>query len=121
METQETPQKYVIGNETYELRTDYLGWIPERFDSWRTWVCSEWEVYDILELKKFTDNTPPRLNVTIVNTTDEKKVELIIDHGIGRNDFTPPISKNHHADNWFLFYIVATKEKPDEKFIIPMH
>ncbi len=106
-------KKYRLGNqpEEYELSEKYLGWIPEGFAGWQEYADkhlllphSEW---------------PKEL--TLVSPTGQEKVAMIAHQTLIKDAFPLSFFGEERAENWHRFYKVSLHEKPEEKFVIPMH
>ena len=103
---------YRLGNQPqeYPLLETYLGWLPEGFASWRN----------------FQNSAPPfkrlePLPVTLVNPDGTEKAPFLFRHFIIRAAFPQSFDLEEHPEDWLMFCIVTTVEKPDEEFIIPLH
>ncbi len=102
-------KKYRLGNqpEEYALVLDYVDFIPKGFKSW----------YDF--------NDPmTRQNgkeICLVNPKNNESVYLIIDHPIILDAFPSSFFSEEESKKWHVYCIVNTKEKPEEKFIIPWY
>ena len=99
-------KKYRLGNqpEEYELREDYLGWIPKNYDDW--WFLS----YQRIKNKK----------LTIINPKDQAEKGLFLHHCIIKDAFPMSFYREERADEWNHFAIVSETET-SEKFIIPIN
>ncbi|HNW71863.1 MAG TPA: hypothetical protein PKZ36_01775 [Candidatus Paceibacterota bacterium] len=105
-------KKYRLGNQPteYELVTEYLGWLPEDASSW-------WDVFQIM----VSSSEITGKEITITNPEKNKKITIIIDHRIVKDAFPMSFFVEERAKNWYDFCIVSSKDKPSEKFIIPLH
>ena len=114
--------KYRLGNqpEEYELVTKYLGWIPDGFPDWQSWIRSEDEKKYAKELHEILKDQPP-VQLIIVSPDKKEKVTLLMDHQVSKDAFPLSFYGEKRAEKWWQFYIVALQEKPDEKFIIPLY
>jgi hypothetical protein len=100
-------KKYRLGNqpEEYELKEDYLGWVPKNSD-WET-VCSE--------------NYPVKnMEITVVNPESKKHTLLLLHQFISKGAFPLSFFGEERSSNWARFAIVS-HDKTSEKFIIPLH
>ncbi|MCX6794861.1 MAG: hypothetical protein NTY31_02665 [Candidatus Falkowbacteria bacterium] len=98
-------KKYCLGNqpEEYELREDYLGWLPENDEDWGD-LCLE-----------FIKNT----ELIIVNPQKTKKT-LFFHNFIIKDAFPMSFYGEERSKKWNNFAIVSETET-SEKFIIPLY
>lgn len=98
-------KKYRLGNqpEEYELREDYLGWVPKNYDDW-WYLCY-----------RFIKNR----ELTIVNPKDQVEKILFLHHFIIKDAFPMSFYGEERSEKWSNFAIVSETET-SEKFIIPV-
>lgn len=105
-------KKYRIGNqpEEYELKTDYLGWLPKDTVGW----------FEFLHPSSDINFKANGKDVTIVSP-DKKEMILVIDYVITKDAFPMSFYGEERSNNWRVFCIVSTKNNREEKFIIPSY
>ncbi len=104
-------QKYRLGNrdQEYELKEDYLGWLPEPFDSWDSFLFS---------VESDRSKTPVAFSIR--NTKNETETHTLILHQAFIKDAFPlSFFGEERAQEWNNFAIVSRPGKP-EQFIIPL-
>ncbi len=106
-------KRYRLGNQDkeYELVTEYLGWLPKNEFTWEG-------VFPALTLSSETKDK----EVTLMSPNEEAhEVTVIIDHQITKDAFPMSFYREDRSKDWHNFCIVSSKDKPSEKFIIPLH
>lgn len=108
----EKNKKYRLGNQDveFELVTRYLGWLPEGVKDWG-------DIFSPLTPSSETNGK----EVTLINPEKDEKVSIIIDHLVIKDAFPLSFYGEERARFWRYFCIVSNKDKPLEKFIIPLH
>lgn len=99
-------KKYRLGNQSteYELREDYLGWLPQDY--------REWE-HMFLDFIK-------NVKVTIVNPENGDQRDIFLHHFIIKDAFPIEFFGEERSQNWGVFAIVSDGET-SEPFIIPVY
>lgn len=98
--------KYRLGNqpEEYELREDYLGWVPEGHKDWQLFYMQDFR----------------KKEVTIVSPDGGTKKTLVLHHFLIKDAFPLSFFGEERARDWWMFAKVSESETT-EKFIIPLH
>lgn len=106
-------KKYRLGNQSteYKLVTKYLGWLPDDGSNWR----------DFFSLLEATFSEIKDKEATITDPEKNKKITIIIDRQITKDAFPISFYGEERSKDWSNFCIVSNKEKPSEKFIIPLY
>jgi hypothetical protein len=109
----DTKKKYRLGNqsEEYELKTDYIGWLPKDTNDW----------LEFLHPSSYVTFDATGKEVTIVSPDNKEKVTLMLHQEITKDAFPMSFYGEKTAENWNHFCIVATNMHPLTKFIIPLH
>jgi len=115
-------KKYKTGNQSEELELvmAYLGWLPEGFPNWFEWITDDSRKRS--ERKDFLASTEStQLKELVVESPDKStKVTLIMDHVIIKDAFPSNFFTEEIAQVCHHYCIVALKETPLERFIIPL-
>lgn len=100
----EQTKKYRLGNQPqeYELKEDYLGWLPEYFENWGDFIF----------------RLPKNVAFSIFNPNDGEKKTLFLHHFIIKDAFPLSFFGEERAEKWNNFAIVSNNQS-SEKFIIP--
>lgn len=99
-------KKYRLGNQSqeYELKEDYLGWLPKGYEDW----------FDLcLENIRNTE-------IVIMNSEDKAEKTLFLHHFITKDAFPLSFFGENRSEKWNSFAIIS-ETKISEKFIIPLH
>ncbi len=99
-------KKYRLGNQSkeYELREDYLGWLPKSGETW----------------EDLTFKNVKNTELTIVNPADKAKKTIFLHHSIIKDAFPMSFYREERSERWNVFAIVS-ETKTSEKFIIPLY
>lgn len=107
----ENKNKYRLGNqpEEYELRTDYLDWLPKVTNDWFEFLHPSSDI-----------NFNERGKEVILISPEKEEITLLINCGISKDAFPSSFYCEERANNWHAFCIVSIKNS-EEKFIIPVY
>ncbi len=121
--TEITAKKYRLSGcgEELPLVTDYLDWRPHMEDPQESPLKSPWIIFLNRNSTKrlLRDNSNTCLPIYLTSPTDET-VEIVLWKRIGKEAFPLSFTAEERSDTWEEFYIVAKKETPTDKFIIPL-
>ena len=104
---EEKVKKYRLGNQSqeYELREDYLGWLPEFIENWDSLIS---------QIKK-------DVAFNIFNTKEITETKTLVFHQcIIKDAFPKSFYGEERAEKWSNFAIVS-ETLTSEKFIIPLY
>jgi len=95
-----------LGNqpEEYELKEDYLEWLPKSNKSWEDFILD------------YLDN----IKLTIVNPADKTEKTIFWHHFIMKDAFPMSFYVEEITKKWSIFAIVSETET-SEKFVIPLY
>lgn len=99
-------KKYRLGNqsEEYELRENYLGWIPEGGKNW----------------ENITFKNVKNTELTIINPDNQRKEIIFLHSSITKEAFPMNFFGEERSDKFSVFAIIS-ETKTSEKFIIPLY
>lgn len=98
-------KKYRLGNQSqeYELKEDYLGWLPMGIEDWQEWCFNK------------IRNT----ELVIFNPQDKTEKIIFLHHFISKDAFPLSFFGEDRSEKWNSFAIVSDNQN-SEKFIIPL-
>lgn len=110
-------KKYRLGNQSgeYELREDYLGWIPEYYENWDDLVLKF-----IKNVTVSIFNPVPVILISENNKSKQAKKTLFLHHFIIKDAFPMSFYGEERSKEWNHFAIVS-ETVTSEKFIIPLN
>jgi len=99
-------KKYRLGGypEEYELKEDYLEWLPEGYE--------DWEQLFLESIKK--------TKFTLVNPESEVKKTIFLHKFVIKDAFPMSFHSEERSVQWRVFAIVS-KTETSKKFIIPLY